>query len=126
VVLAIDTSGSVGAKELGVFASEANAVLEAFDCSVTVLYHDTEVQKVSTWKSSDGPLTLDPVGGGGTSHLCVFDWLIASGLDAACVVCLTDLDTTFPATMPTTPTLWAVVGSSRTEPPFGTRVAIGG
>ena len=74
----------------------SNAVLAAYDCAVTVLYHDTEVQKVQTWQSADGPLVLDPVGGGGTSHACVFDWLDRSGLDPACVVCLTDLDTEFP------------------------------
>ena len=75
VVLAVDTSGSIGERVLGVFAAEANAVLARFDCTVTVLYHDTEVQKVQTWHSADGPLVLDPVGGGGTSHACVFDWL---------------------------------------------------
>ena len=39
------------------------------------LYHDTDVQKVQTWRSADGPLVLDPVGGGGTATRCVFDWL---------------------------------------------------
>lgn len=126
VVLAVDTSGSVGPKELGVFAAEANAVLEAFDCTVTVIYHDTDVQAVREWRSSDGPLSLEPVGGGGTSHRCVFEWLAASGLDPACVVCLTDLDTRFPSDPPLVPVLWAVVGSCRTVPPFGTRVAVGG
>ncbi len=51
VVLAVDTSGSVGATELGVFAAEAEAILAAFDCTLTVLYHDTVVQKVQTWQS---------------------------------------------------------------------------
>ena len=59
--------------------AEANAVLAAYDCAVTVLYHDTEVQKVQTWQSADGPLVLDPVGGGGTSHACVFDWIDRAG-----------------------------------------------
>lgn len=100
-------------------------MLEAYDCSVTVLYHDTEVQRFTTWQSSDGPLVLDPVGGGGTSHECVFDWLLTSGVDPACVVCLTDLETTFPTNAPTMPVLWAVIGNCRTVPPFGVRVAIG-
>ena len=68
VVLAVDTSGSIDEQMLGLFAAEANAVLGAYDCTVTVLYHDTEVQKVQTWRSADGPLVLEPVGGGGTSH----------------------------------------------------------
>jgi predicted metal-dependent peptidase len=118
VILAVDTSGSIGERMLGLFASEANAVLAAYDCSVTVLYHDSEVQKVQGWNSSDGPLLLDPVGGGGTSHVCVFDWIDRSGLIAACVICLTDLETEFPNVDPNLPVLWAVAGSA-SKAPFG-------
>ena len=124
VVLAVDTSGSIGEKSLGVFAAEANAVLSAYDCAVTVLYHDTEVQKVQTWRSADGPLVLDPVGGGGTSHACVFDWLDRAGLTPACVVCLTDLDTEFPPITPALPVLWAVPGNAPCDPPFGRVVSL--
>jgi predicted metal-dependent peptidase len=123
VVLAVDTSGSIGEELLGVFAAEANAVLSAYDCCVTVLYHDTEIQKVQTWHSSDGPLKLEPVGGGGTSHACVFDWLERSRLRPACVVCLTDLETEFPSVDPSVPVLWAVAGST-TRAPFGRVVPI--
>ena len=105
--------------------AEVNAVLEAYDCTVTVLFHDTAVQKIQTWQSWDGPLSLDPVGGGGTSHICVFDWLASSGVEPACAICLTDLETSFPSDPPLVPVLWAVVGDTRTEPPFGSRVAIG-
>jgi predicted metal-dependent peptidase len=124
VVLAVDTSGSIDEKLLGVFAAEVNAVLASFDCSVTVLYHDTDVQKVQTWRSADGPLVLDPVGGGGTSHVCVFDWVGQAGMCPACVVCLTDLDTEFPAAIPPVPVLWAVAGDRSTDPPFGRVVSL--
>jgi predicted metal-dependent peptidase len=124
VVIAVDTSGSVGEKELAVFAAEVAGVLAAFVCTATILFHDTEVQSVQTWEPSDGELTLAPVGGGGTSHACVFDWVAANGANPACVVCLTDLDTEFPAAAPGMPVLWAVVGDNETEPPFGRRVAI--
>ena len=43
----------------------------------------------------------------------------------ACVVCLTDLDTTFPDRPPGVPVLWAVVGGTTAEPPFGLRVSVG-
>jgi len=115
----VDTSGSIGAKELGIFAEEANAVLASYDCSVTVLYHDTEVQKVQTWRSSDGPLVLDAIGGGGTSHVCVFDWIAQAGEQPACVICLTDLETEFPTAIPAVPVLWAVTGGRVSEAPFG-------
>jgi predicted metal-dependent peptidase len=124
VVLAVDTSGSIGEKLLGVFAAEANAVLASFDCTLTVLFHDSDVQKVQTWRSADGPLVLDPVGGGGTSHACVFDWLARSGLDPACVVCLTDMETEFPPVPPAVPVLWAVPGPVSCDPPFGRVVSL--
>ena len=89
--------------ELGVFAAEVNGILSAFDCAATVLYHDTEVQRVQTWRSGDGELALDPVGGGGTSHRCVFDWLDRSDLAPSCVLCLTDLETRFPDRAPAAP-----------------------
>ena len=89
-----------------------------------MLYRDTEVQKVQTWQSSDGSLVLDPVGGGGTSHVCVFDWIERSGLNPACVVCLTDLETEFPLTVPAMPVLWAVAGKTPTLPPFGGVVSL--
>jgi predicted metal-dependent peptidase len=124
VVLAVDTSGSIDERLLGLFAAEANAVLSAYDCAVTVLYHDTDVQRVQAWNAADGPLVLEPVGGGGTSHACVFDWLDRSGLDPACVVCLTDLETEFPAVRPAVPVLWAVPGGPPRDPPFGRVVSL--
>ena len=125
VVIAVDTSGSVGPRELGVFATEVNGILAAFECAATVLYHDTEVQKVQHWQSRDGHLILDPVGGGGTSHGCVFEWLDRSGSSPACVICLTDLETRFPQSPPAVPVLWAVVGDNAATPPVGCRVTVG-
>ena len=125
VVIAVDTSGSIGKEMLDRFASEVEGILGAFQCSVVVLYHDTEVTGVEEWQPSDGPLRLKPVGGGGTSHVCVFDWLAASGRSPACVVALTDLETTLPSTPPDVEVLWGVIGGTRTAPPFGTVVRLG-
>jgi predicted metal-dependent peptidase len=125
IVIAVDTSGSVNNRQLGQFAEAVNDILEAYDCAVTVLYHDTKVQDVHHRQSSDGPLTLTPVGGGGTSHVCIFDWLNQSAITPACVICLTDLETRFPDEVPMMPVLWAVIGDSKSEPPFGVRVSIG-
>lgn len=124
VVLAVDTSGSIGKRELDMFANEVNAVLSAFDCTAVVLYHDSEVCGVQEWRSADGPLVLEPKGGGGTSHVCVFDWLTKEGRSPACVVALTDLDTELPPD-PGVPVLWAVVGEESAAP-FGRVVRIAG
>jgi predicted metal-dependent peptidase len=125
VVIAVDTSGSVNEQQLAVFAQEIQAILEAFTCGVTILYHDAVIQGEQHWHSSDGLLTLDPVGGGGTSHECVFEWLSHSDVQPSCVVCLTDLETRFPQHHPDVPVLWAVIGDTQKQPPFGQRVRIG-
>jgi predicted metal-dependent peptidase len=119
VVVAIDTSGSVGEAEMSVFANEVEAILGAFDCSAVVLYHDSAITNVDEWKSSDGPLKLDPVGGGGTSHVPVFEHVANMSIQPACVVALTDAYSVFPASPPECPVLWAIVGDNPTPPPFG-------
>ena len=126
IVIAIDTSGSVGTRELGQFTTEVNAILGAFDCTATVLYHDTEIQHVQTWRSSDGPLSLEPIGGGGTSHRCVFDWLDREAMMPSCVICLTDLQTRFPDRTPLMPVLWTIIGNNPMVPPFGYCVQVVG
>lgn len=127
VVVAVDTSGSIRQKELEVFAGELQGILEVYECSLTVLYHDAEVLKVEHWQPTDGPLKLSPVGGGGTSHVPVFDWLTANDHgDAVCMICFTDLATEFPDTEPLTPTLWAAVGDyhKSVKIPFGRLVPV--
>jgi predicted metal-dependent peptidase len=73
--MAVDTSGSVGGETLSRFAAEVQGILEAFDATLTVLYHDARVQHVQTWRTSDGPLVLEPRGGGGTDDAPVFEWV---------------------------------------------------
>jgi predicted metal-dependent peptidase len=125
VVVAVDTSGSIAQEEMDRFAAEVQGIVEAYDVHLTILYHDTNVAKVEEWSPADGPIRLRPVGGGGTSHRCVFKWIEEHGVDPSCVVCLTDLYTTLPKMPPAYPMLWAVVGDCSTEPPFGQRVSIG-
>jgi predicted metal-dependent peptidase len=123
VVLAVDTSGSIGKEELNRFASEAQGILDAYDCELTILYHDAEIQGIDHWTPAEGPLVLSPKGGGGTDHRPVFDWLSQQGMAPSCLICLTDLDSIFPETAPPFPVLWAVTGP-RNNPPFGLCVQV--
>ena len=66
VVVAVDTSGSVDRATLALFMGELATVLEFFDTRLTVLFHDTKVQGVSSLARGDLPDLLVPVGGGGT------------------------------------------------------------
>jgi predicted metal-dependent peptidase len=94
-------------------------MLEAFDATLTVLHHDARVQHAQTWRSSDGPLVLEPRGGGGTDHAPVFEWVEQDGIEPACLVCLTDLHTHFPERTPSYPTLWCAVNNPHPQAPFG-------
>lgn len=124
VVVAVDTSSSIGQAEFDRFAAEVQGIVEAYDVNLTIIFHDTVVAEVEEWSPADGPIKLRPRGGGGTSHCCVFRWLAERGLDPSCLICLTDLFTTFPQVSPPYPVLWAVVGDSRGQPPFGQKLSI--
>lgn len=100
VVLAVDTSGSIGPDVLDRFAAEAQGILDAYDCTLHIVHHDRRVQRVDTWQPSDGPLELHPVGGGGTDHRPVFAMIEREGWRPTCLVCLTDLASVFPAVAP--------------------------
>lgn len=124
VTIAVDTSGSVGQRELAIFANEVEAIVGAYDCTAQILYHDSAITKTQEWEPSDGPLKLEPVGGGGTSHIPVFAEIENDEDPPACVICLTDLYTAFPAKPCEIPTLWAVIGGNQSPPPFGQTIHI--
>lgn len=124
VVVAVDTSGSIGQPMLDLFAGELEGILAAYNCKITIVYHDHAIQHIQYWSAQDGPLVLEPKGGGGTSHIPVFDWVRENAGDSPCLVCLTDLYTVFPQAAPQIPTLWAVVGNKAGRPPFGQKVEV--
>lgn len=120
IVLAVDTSGSIGQEELNAFAGEIQGILEAYsDVELTILYADAAIQHVQTWRSSDGPLRLEPKGGGGTSHDPVFQHVEEHLPDATCVICFTDAYTSLTVPEPEVPVLWAVIQNDSPRLPWG-------
>lgn len=124
LVVAIDTSGSIGGPILDQFAAEVRSVLECNPARLTVLWCDCAIQHVQTWTPGDGDLQLEPRGGGGTSHRPVFDYVRDNDLNPVALVALTDMATEFPEEAPDYPVLWAKVGEYDCTPPFGTVVEI--
>lgn len=122
VVLALDTSGSIDRATLERFAAEVAGILEAYDCTLAVLYHHHDVYRRVDWQSIDGPLVIGETESGGTSHRPVFEAIEAAGIYPACIVCLTDLYTDFPADAPGCPVLWATTGSE--QAPWGAVVKV--
>ncbi len=91
VVIAVDTSGSLDSKELSYFNSHINRILET--CTpekVTVLYCDWDIGGEVEYTPDDLPITLNPVGGGGTSFKPVFKWLDAYDGEVECLIYFTD------------------------------------
>ncbi len=116
VAACIDASGST-LGYLSKFCAELTDALSAYDCTATVRVHDVDVHTVQEWTSIDGPIEVEIKGGGGTSHLPVFDEIAKGEKIPTCIICFTDMDTRFPAD-PGIPTLW-VSTVKGVRAPFG-------
>lgn len=124
VVVCVDTSGSIGEKELREFGGEISAILtELKPTKVHVIYCDAAVNKVVTFGKFDD-VKLEAVGGGGTDFRPPFTWLEQNGIEPKCLVYLTDGYGPFPEehTVPF-PTLWAINNFDVT-PPWGEHLTI--
>jgi len=91
VVIGVDTSGSIGQKELNEFNGHVNRILDTCNPEmVYVVYCDAEVNHVDEYEPSDFPVKLEPHGGGGTAFEPVFNWVDDNGIEAEAIVYLTD------------------------------------
>jgi predicted metal-dependent peptidase len=117
ICIAVDCSGSINARQLGLFEAEVRSILAGQQPRlVHVLYFDTEVQKAETYHAGS-PIKLTPAGGGGTDFRPCFRWLEERGITPQTLVLLTDLWGTFPSDVPPYPVLWASTGNR--DAPFG-------
>jgi predicted metal-dependent peptidase len=117
IAIAVDCSGSVSARQLGLFEAEIRSILAGQrPHQVHVLYFDAEVHKAEVYQAGE-PIILAPVGGGGTDFRPCFRWLAERGITPQTLVFLTDLWGTFPSEAPGYPVLWA--STERRSAPFG-------
>jgi predicted metal-dependent peptidase len=117
IAIAVDCSGSVSSRQLGLFESEVRSILAGQRPRlVHVLYFDAVVQKVETYQAGQ-PVSLSPVGGGGTNFRPCFEWLADKGIVPETLVFLTDMCGTFPSNIPAYPVIWASTEARRA--PFG-------
>jgi predicted metal-dependent peptidase len=113
IVIAVDTSGSIGADQLNQFAAEVSAVLGAYETTIRVVYCDASVQGTETFTRADLPLKLSPRGGGGTNFRPVFKWVEDEHLSPAAVIYLTDGCGEFPTQEPDHPVLWIMTTDAK-------------
>lgn len=129
LVVAIDTSGSIGSAQITEFATELVSICDL--CSpdkVRVLWWDTDVHGEQVFEGDYKGIAqmLKPMGGGGTHVSCVNDYINKQKINAECVIVFTDgyveSDITWNIH---SPTLWMVTECKSFTPPVGKLVKFG-
>ena len=126
IVVAIDTSGSIGGPELDKFLSEVQGIcINAMPEKVDLLYWDTEVAAHEVYTQEQlAKLTSStkPAGGGGTDVACVAKYLRDNQIKPECVIVLTDGYIYGDWGTWSVPVLWTIVGGNTVVPPMGTTI----
>ena len=128
VVVAIDTSGSIGEKELNEFATELVSICEvASPEKVTIIWWDAEVAGTQEFSGDYTGIAsmLKPEGGGGTRVSCVSEYINEHRINADCVIVFTDgyVEDSVKWDI-SSPTLWMVTQCKSFEPPSGRKVMV--
>ena len=109
-IVTVDTSGSIGKKELTEFVSEIIGIAKSFNnVKMRLITHDVEVH--DDYEVTNGNIAkikdLKLHGGGGTSHIPVFEYINKKYPHTRLVVSLTDGETEVPSVM-TQKVLWVI------------------
>jgi predicted metal-dependent peptidase len=127
IVIAIDTSGSIGGEALNEFLSEVQAIcINVQPELVDLLYWDTEVASHEIYgrdKLGDLVKSTKPEGGGGTDPSCIPAYIKDKGLKPECVVVLTDGYVGGWGTWEH-PVLWAITGGYKPTPSVGKAIYV--
>lgn len=121
VVIGIDTSGSIGDKELNEFLTEVVAICDDVSpSSIELLYWDTEVAGHETYNQGDYKALVQstkPAGGGGTHVGCVNQYIKDKRIEPEAIIILTDgyVEDDWGGAWDY-PTLWAVTTRHNTSP----------
>ena len=123
LVLAIDTSGSIGQRALTVFLSEVKSICDTVKPSkVRLLYWGHKVVSDESYSLDElGNLinSTKPIGGGGTDVECVVDYMRDNNITPQATIVLTDGDLYGGWGVWTCPILWTVLNNPKAKPPLG-------
>ena len=128
IVVAIDTSGSIGARELGAFLAEIKSVADTVHPeAIRILYWDTEVAGDERYEGAECDniaQSTKPTGGGGTDVRCVPQYIQDKQIKAQAVIVLTDGYLFGGWGQWHHPVLWTVLDNKNAQPDVGKTVHI--
>jgi len=128
LVLAIDTSGSIGQRELSAFLTEVKEICDTVHPDgVRLLYWDTKVcrdEKYDVHELDDLVQSTKPEGGGGTDVTCVTDYIRDNNINAQAAIVLTDGHLYGGWGQWSMPVLWCIMDNLGAKPDVGVAVNI--
>jgi predicted metal-dependent peptidase len=128
LVVAVDTSGSIGDHELAEFLSEVKGIAEEVNPEkVDLLYWGSSVVGHEEYEAnnvSDIVTSTKPIGGGGTDPECVEQYLAEKNIKPECIVVLTDGYVPGWGTKWEAPLLWVIVGGNDVVAPNGKTIHV--
>jgi predicted metal-dependent peptidase len=128
LVLAIDTSGSIGGRELSRFLTEVKSIADTVKPSkVRILYWDTQVCRAEEYQQAElASLTSStkPEGGGGTMVECVPKYMMKENIKPQAVIVLTDGHLGGSWGTWSCPVLWCIQNNRHAKPSVGKYVHV--
>ena len=128
LVLAIDTSGSIGQRELAAFLTEVKEICDTVNPDgVRLMYWDTRVcrdEKYDVHELDGLVQSTKPAGGGGTDVTCVTDYIRDNNINAQAAIVLTDGHLYGGWGQWTMPVLWTIMDNPNAKPDVGVTVNI--
>lgn len=130
IVIARDTSGSMGGGELASAAGESKGIAEEVSPErIDLIDWDGAVEKHEQFEgiAVQEVSTAGMVGGGGTDPCCVARYLKDKGIKPECVIILTDgyIDSWGDDELwQNVPVLWAIVGGNKVVAPMGKTIHV--
>jgi predicted metal-dependent peptidase len=128
LVVAIDTSGSIGQEEITAFLSEVKAICDTVHPDkVRLLYWDTQICCDETYETHELDTLVQstkPKGGGGTDVECVTEYIREESINAQACIVITDGELYSGWGQWTMPVLWCVIDNKHKVPDVGKCVHI--
>ena len=124
IVVALDTSASMTKDDIREVAGEIRGIVPNTQ-DITLIVADCKIQQVIGIDDLEDFLQKSEYsGGGGTDHVCVFDYIDIHRLNPTLFIGLTDLYSRFPPKRPAYPVLWITLEDHGIAP-WGKIISIG-